>query len=541
MSAGVRAFCIGFIGTGSVPANGTASTVTFVMSTPSSIQWLWEERYEVIVENPAGFGEPNPVAGTYFVSPGQEFTASNTDYFGPYALLGYILVTEGGSDVNSGQTVTITVTEPIRVVWEWNFVPVSWQPALPVATGAGQVPFYVDMERSPVTSSPWICYQDLTSKDLHAAFYSVDQWVNLTLDSFGDVGAFSNLKVSPEGDIYIAYYDETNRILKVAERIGGVWAISVVDDNAGNGRFCSINISPEGKIGISYLDNSDLARPKIKYAQKFQNDWIVETCREFSGVVEYLSLVYVNEQPMIAFYDATAGLLRYMYFDLEWIMDTIDGIPDVGRFCNAGVNPTTGRPEVVYYDLANRSLKYARRLPDFTWDIQTVDATGDVGYYPNISFDNNGKPNICYQDLGQQRLRFATFDGINWQLSTIAESTGNTNWFPALAKYLEQEFSVVYLDNSQMRYLSSQKFVDMNDFVVGKGGGCFVATAAFGTMASDSVRALTGTRDALLSASCTGASVLELYYSSSVSATRAETSSAALRAIVREWLMPFSR
>ncbi|MDZ7816271.1 MAG: kelch repeat-containing protein [Planctomycetota bacterium] len=397
MAPGLRVFCIGYIGTGSVPASGTESTVTFDMGEPSSIEWLWEDRYEVIVENPAGFGNPVPVAGTYYVKPGDSFSAQIESTYGPYTLLGHFVETDEEIIESEENFVTVTVEGPVRITWNWDFIPVEWQIPLNVDTGQSEVPFYVDLERSPETSSPWICYQDIASKDLHVVFYSVDQWVNQNLDSFGEVGAFSNLKVDEMGDVHMAYYDETNQTLKVAERIRGVWNINTADPNQGNGRYCSIAGSPEGKWGIAYLDNSNLAQPVVKYAQKFQNDWLIEQAKQFDGVVEYLQLIYYNEEPLIVFYDATAGKLKYLYYDGEWILDTIDSTPDVGRFCHAALDPISGQPAVAYYDLTNSRLKYAIRRPDFTWNIQVVDDTGDVGYYPNLVFDKTGKPSISYQ------------------------------------------------------------------------------------------------------------------------------------------------
>jgi hypothetical protein len=47
---------------------------------------------------------------------------------------------------------------------------------------------------------------------------------------------------------------------------------------------------------------------------------------------------------------------------------------------------TAGRPHISYYDLANRSLKYAYYAGSAWWS-ETVDNAGDVGFLPVI-----GKP-----------------------------------------------------------------------------------------------------------------------------------------------------
>ena len=58
---GTRYVCTGWAGTGSVPASGTAATVTFTINAPSSITWNWKTQYLLTVYvDPAGLGpQPN--------------------------------------------------------------------------------------------------------------------------------------------------------------------------------------------------------------------------------------------------------------------------------------------------------------------------------------------------------------------------------------------------------------------------------------------------------------------------------------------------
>jgi len=47
LGTGERAVCIGWTGTGSVPASGATNVVDFVVSTNSSVTWLWQEQVAV--------------------------------------------------------------------------------------------------------------------------------------------------------------------------------------------------------------------------------------------------------------------------------------------------------------------------------------------------------------------------------------------------------------------------------------------------------------------------------------------------------------
>jgi hypothetical protein len=49
-SAGTRYVCVGWTGTGSVPASGTTTSVSFAMNAPSSIMWNWKTQYYLTVE-----------------------------------------------------------------------------------------------------------------------------------------------------------------------------------------------------------------------------------------------------------------------------------------------------------------------------------------------------------------------------------------------------------------------------------------------------------------------------------------------------------
>ncbi len=49
-SAGTQYVCTGWTGTGSAPASGGSSTMTFTITTPSSITWNWKTQYQVIFD-----------------------------------------------------------------------------------------------------------------------------------------------------------------------------------------------------------------------------------------------------------------------------------------------------------------------------------------------------------------------------------------------------------------------------------------------------------------------------------------------------------
>jgi uncharacterized repeat protein (TIGR02543 family) len=75
---GTRYVCTGWTGTGSVPASGTGTTVSFTINAPSSITWNWKTQYLLtVVTDPSGLspqptrnpaGESGPANGWWYDS-----------------------------------------------------------------------------------------------------------------------------------------------------------------------------------------------------------------------------------------------------------------------------------------------------------------------------------------------------------------------------------------------------------------------------------------------------------------------------------------
>ena len=62
--AGVRYFPTGWTGSGSVPASGALSNVTFTINSLSRLTWLWRTDYRVTYTNGVGGGLALPAIGS---------------------------------------------------------------------------------------------------------------------------------------------------------------------------------------------------------------------------------------------------------------------------------------------------------------------------------------------------------------------------------------------------------------------------------------------------------------------------------------------
>jgi hypothetical protein len=116
---GTQYVCTGWTGTGSVPASGTATSVTFTINAPSSIVWNWKTQYYFTVSSP--FDSPTPRSGWF--DSGTSITEQVTHpvvrgHGGYYTCWGW----EGTGSVPAsgfGTSVTFTITQPSSITWLW--------------------------------------------------------------------------------------------------------------------------------------------------------------------------------------------------------------------------------------------------------------------------------------------------------------------------------------------------------------------------------------------------------------------------------------
>jgi hypothetical protein len=186
--------------------------------------------------------------------------------------------------------------------------------------------------------------------------------------------------------------------------------------------------------------------------------WQIETVA-FGGLVgNYTSLAFdASGNPAISYQGN--GSLEYANFNgTSWVKTTVDPAGSHRRFGERRVKgayaslafDASGNPAISYYDATNSSLKYAS-FNGTSWDITTVDSAGDVGWYTSLAFDAAGNPTISYYDFtvpSHGNLRYASFNGISWDITTIDYSGNNVGLYTALAFDSSGHPSISYFDDT---------------------------------------------------------------------------------------------
>ncbi|MBN2542959.1 hypothetical protein JXI42_08845 [bacterium] len=122
ITPGIRAYCIGWTGTGSVRPTGTTNNMNFVIMLPSTIHWNWEIKYEFVIMNDGGYDTPVPPVGTYWHAESTWVEGFITDNpSGPadtFYCIGY--AGTGSAPETSPQTdFGFYLTEPSTLTWLW--------------------------------------------------------------------------------------------------------------------------------------------------------------------------------------------------------------------------------------------------------------------------------------------------------------------------------------------------------------------------------------------------------------------------------------
>lgn len=193
-------------------------------------------------------------------------------------------------------------------------------------------------------------------------------------------------------------------------------------------------------------------------------NWNIPQLLDNSGnmVGESSSLIIVNGNPAMSYFDETAGDLKYIratnVAGSTWGSPiTVQSSNFVGEFTSMAI--VSGNPAISYYDQTNGNLMYVRAndANGSTWGTPvTVVSSGDVGKYTSLVVVN-GNPAIAYFDESNDDLEFVratNTTGSTWGTPVVVQSTGTVGWFASM-QIVNGNPAIAYYDvsNGDMEYV----------------------------------------------------------------------------------------
>ncbi len=233
-------------------------------------------------------------------------------------------------------------------------------------------------------------------------------WLIHVVDNSLNVGHCTSMIVV-NGKPAISYHDGYNLDLKFAQATtstpGGSadWRIHAVDTVGDVGNWTAAAVIG----GLPAIAYNDITNADLKYAHALvieptgSADWQIHTV-DSAGDVGYPwhSLIAIEGQPAVSYFDNTNFDLKYAWAKAahpagagDWLVYTVDTEGDVGR-CSS-LMELNSEPAISYWDYTNSDLKFARIDTGFVDvndpPIADLTATPDQGEAPLlVSFDASG-------------------------------------------------------------------------------------------------------------------------------------------------------
>lgn len=240
-------------------------------------------------------------------------------------------------------------------------------------------------------------------------------WHTETVDSGGDVGRYSSLKIDASGCAHICYFDATNDQVKYATNASGSWTFEVIDSLISTYGDCSLTLDSNGKAHVCYAYATGVS---FKYATNKTGVWVTEglstsfdTGRNNSIAVDAWDNVHIS----YTIWSSTSFKTMLMYATNAsgtWDKDLVDS-SDTGDENSIAVD-SVGNIHISYQD--NDDLWYVTNSTG-AWVREHLEWRGE---YSSLAIDSLDNVHVSYGQF--KELRHATKSGGSWSTDVLVNT-----------------------------------------------------------------------------------------------------------------------
>jgi len=301
------------------------------------------------------------------------------------------------------------------------------------------------------------------------------------LAATGEVGTAADgndVAYDADGVLHVVYYDSINKTLKYATRgTDHNLSAAVKIDGSGHdvGGYVSVALDKRGRPSVAYFDGT---AGDLRFAHFDGETWNVQTIDSTGSTGLYPSIAYDgNDHPNISYFQKTKGDLRLASFDgSKWAIQTIDSKGEVGRSTDIAYDKKTKELAIAYEDSGKGRLKMARN-PGSGWTRGLVDNDTIGVTHVSLAFDpKDDQPAVSYYDIHRADLKYAEFTGTEWHQQRLANK-GAQGLYTQLIFSSKGTANILYYNrkNNLVARLSGGIGQAWTSSVLQTGGGKYIA------------------------------------------------------------------
>jgi Tol biopolymer transport system component len=200
--------------------------------------------------------------------------------------------------------------------------------------------------------------------------------------------------------------------------------------------------------------------PQTTYQAQALEYWVINRPPSNGGRTNTNTALAVDSagHPHLVYWEQTSeyDVLFHAWHDGDmWWREDIATGPDVGQWASIQIDARDDL-HVAYSGGIDRNLHYAHYDDSNGWKTEVVDADGSVGSFCSLALDASGRPHIAYQDTEKVGLKFASHNGIEWQVAEVDNSCLPQDISLALDVHGNPYISYVDTNSSDLKVASHQ-------------------------------------------------------------------------------------